>query len=223
MSKPKLLDLCCGVGGASRGYQQAGFDVTGVDIHAQPDYVGDEFIQADVMRVLDNTRFLRQFDYIHASFPCQRFTSLARGTNRNIESFSDLITPGRYKLDAARVPYILENVTSAPIRADLQLCGLEFDLPLYRHRNFEFSSYPWFVPTIEHISHKGHRVQGWRHGKKYDGDIFAVYGQGGGKGTLQEWQDAMQISWTGNRKSLAEAIPPAYTKFIGASIMARFA
>jgi DNA (cytosine-5)-methyltransferase 1 len=35
MNKPKLLDLYCGAGGASKGYQRAGFYVVGVDINPQ--------------------------------------------------------------------------------------------------------------------------------------------------------------------------------------------
>jgi len=49
MAKPRLLDLFCGAGGASKGYQRAGFYVVGVDIKQQPHYCGDEFHQADAL------------------------------------------------------------------------------------------------------------------------------------------------------------------------------
>ncbi|MGV9482005.1 DNA methylase, partial [Gordonia aichiensis] len=70
-----------------------------------------------------------------------------------------------------------------------------------------------------HKSHRG-RVRGWRHGKYHDGPYVAVYGDGGGKGSIDEWQAAMGIDWTDNREEIAEAIPPAYTEFIGRQIMA---
>jgi hypothetical protein len=54
-----------------------------------------------------------------------------------------------------------------------------------------------------------------RHGLWFEGPYFAVYGNGGGKGTVAQWQDAMDIHWTSVRKSIAEAIPPAYTEWIG--------
>lgn len=97
------------------------------------------------------------------------------------------------------------------------LCGLTFGLKVFRHRKFELGR--WQSDPVKHESHRGHRVSGWRHGKKYDGDMVAVYGEGGGKGTVEQWQDAMGINWTSSRKELSEAIPPAYTEYVGTQLL----
>jgi hypothetical protein len=45
--RPRMLDLFCGAGGATKGYQRSGLYVVGVDVKPQPNYCGDEFHQAD--------------------------------------------------------------------------------------------------------------------------------------------------------------------------------
>jgi C-5 cytosine-specific DNA methylase len=202
----RVLDLFCGVGGASKGYADAGFEVVGVDINPQPDYPY-EFIQADAL----HTRSLfGRFDVIRASPPCQRDAAITRGTNQHLRhTYPDLIGPVRALLEASGKPYEIENPAARP---DVVLCGEMFGLKVIRHRNFELGG--WKAEQPEHIKHRG-RVAGMRHGEWFQGPYFAVYGNGGGKGTVPQWQDAMGIDWTDNRKSIAEAIPPAYTKYIG--------
>jgi DNA (cytosine-5)-methyltransferase 1 len=114
----------------------------------------------------------------------------------------------------------MENVQGSQLRRDLVLCGLSFELRVFRHRVFELSDVT--VPQPAHPTHRGHRVAGWRHSRYYAGDMVAVYGDGGGKGTLTDWQEAMGIDWMTNRLDLAEAIPPAYTAYIGRQILADY-
>lgn len=215
----RLLDLYCGAGGATRGYQLAGFHVTGVDIDPQPDYCGDEFIQADVVDVLADPEFMDRFIAYHASPPCQAHSALTKGNRRRgwQDEHVDLIPATRHGLAATGRPWVIENVQGAPIRRDLTLCGLSFGLKVFRHRYFEVSGFA--LPRPPHPSHAGHRVAGWRHGVRYDGDMVAVYGDGGGKGSLADWQAAMGIDWIGDKATLAEAIPPAYTRYIGEHLM----
>lgn len=210
----KVLDLFCGVGGATRGYQLAGFHVTGVDIAPQPDYCGDEFVQGDALDFIAAN--WREFDVIHASPPCQASTALTKGTNRGRE-YVQLIPETRRLLRAPGLPTVLENVQGSDLRRDMTLCGEMFGLDVIRHRYFELNGFG-FVP-LAHKPHRG-RVRGWRHGTYHDGPYVAVYGEGGGKGTVAEWQAAMGIDWTEDRKSIAEAIPPAYSRFIGEQLMA---
>ena len=131
--KPRLLDLFCGAGGAARGYQLAGFHVTGVDIAPQPRYAGDEFVQADAM-----TWPLDGYDSIHASPPCQAYANVTawRGLR---DDHPDLVAATRVRLEAAGVPWVIENVPEAPVRRDLLLCGSQFGLRVRRHRAFETS------------------------------------------------------------------------------------
>lgn len=234
--RPILLDLYSCAGGAAVGYHRAGFRVIGIDIEPQPNYPF-EFYQGDAIEVLqevvDQEGFFDDFGplldrkagtrspvaAVHTSPPCQFSTALTKGTNQNNgKTYVNLIPPTRELLAQLppEIPTVIENVNGAALRRDLTLCGEMFDLGVLRHRHFE-TNFPIAQP--EHIPHRG-RVRGWRHGEYFDGPYLAVYGEGGGKGTVREWQDAMGIQHTHVRKEIAEAIPPAYSKYIGEQIMA---
>ncbi len=207
----RVLELFCGVGGSGHGYAEVGAEVVGVDVNPQPDYLYD-FIQADA---LEATRFTFQgFDLIHASPPCQFGAAISKGTNQRLRSsYPNLYPATKAMLERSGVPYVIENPDA---RADMVLCGEMFGLRVQRHRRFELGN--WSAKAPAHVPHKGLTL-GMRHGKlvteENGGYYYAVYGNGGYKGTVAQWQDAMGIHWTENRKSIAEAIPPAYTEYIG--------
>lgn len=212
--KPVLLDLFCGVGGAARGYQQAGFRVIGVDIVDQPDYCGDDFINADVMKWGDAWGVTYpQVSAIHASPPCPGEGYLSKGTDKTLaKKHPRLIGPTREMLESSGLPYVIENVGGSDVRGDIVLCGEMFGLGVLMHRKFEFGR--WEMDQPEHRKHRGY-VRGWRHGVYHDGPYVAAYGKGGGKATVPEMRKAKGIDWTEDHLSLRDAIPPAYTKFIG--------
>lgn len=210
MSRPVLLDLFCCAGGAAMGYYRAGFDVVGVDIDPQPNYPF-EFHQGDALDFV--AEHWRDFDAIHASPPCQGYTALAAVHGND---WPKLIPETRRLLNATGLPWVIENVQGAPVRRDLTLCGEMFGLGVIRHRYFELGR--WTTTPPAHKPHRG-RVRGWRHGTYYDGPYLAVHGDGGGKGTVAEWQQAMGIDWTDVRREIAEAIPPAYTEHIGHQLL----
>jgi hypothetical protein len=210
--KPRVLDLFCGAGGAGMGYHRAGFEVVGVDLNPQPNYPF-EFHQGNALEWI--IRYGSEFDLRHASPPCQASTALTRGTNKG-RVYPQLIPATRELLKLTGLPYVIENVQGADVRRDLTLCGEMFGLEVIRHRYFEIDGFTAHAP--KHVPHRG-RVAGWRHGHHFDGPYFAVYGDGGGKGTVAEWQRAMGIDWTDKRLELAEAIPPAYTQHIGAQLL----
>ena len=137
----KALDLFCKAGGASKGLADAGFDVTGVDIEPQKRYPY-EFIQADVITLtLD---FLQSFDFIWASPPCQRYSTMTKRWGKQ-NDHPDLVEPTRRLLKESGVPFVIENVVGAPLIDPVTLCGSMFNLQtkfgsqLRRHRLFEAS------------------------------------------------------------------------------------
>lgn len=233
MNRPKMLDLFSCAGGAGMGYHRAGFDVYAVDIEPQPNNPFP-FHQGDALEVLrlliegkgvrfkmtdrhvwDSAVFyLRDFAAVHASPPCQGYTALAAVHGND---WPMLIPETRELLDAAGLPYVIENVQGSPVRRDLVLCGEMFRLGVIRHRYFELGGWTGTAPA--HVKHRG-RVRGWRHGAYFDGPYLAVHGEGGGKGSVAEWQVAMGIDWTDVRREIAEAVPPAYSQHIGAQLLA---
>lgn len=196
------------------GYHRAGFDVTGVDIAPMPRYPFT-FIQADALEYV--AEHGREYDVIHASPPCQAFTALK--TTWNAKSHVDLLTPTREALARLSVPWIIENVPGAPIRHHIVLCGTMFglgirDAELRRHRWFETRPpFPVLVPPCAH----GQRpvtigVYG-QHGRDRRRTVDTFF-------SVADGRIAMGIDWmTGDE--LSQAIPPAYTEFIGNLILSQ--
>lgn len=200
MSRPRLLDLYCCAGGAARGYHDAGFDVTGVDVTPQPHYPY-AFVQADALQVLAAPAFLAGFDAIHASPPCQ-FRSRATAWRGSREDHPDLLTPTLAALSGLSIPWIVENVPEAcpPLRPDYLLCGTQLGLKVRRHRAFmrgNWDAYElmpgcqcYLNPDLLAFEHKGERA-------------FA---------------DAMGCTWM-SAKEGRQAVPPAMTEHIGRQLI----
>jgi hypothetical protein len=188
--RPRLLDLFCGAGGAAMGYHRAGFDVVGVDINPQPHYPF-EFHQADAL-----TYPLDGFDAIHTSPPCQAYANVTRWTGCQ-SGHPDLVPVMLARLRGQNAPWIVENVPGAPIRPDFILCGSMFGLRVQRHRWFQTSwSAYGLIPTCDHrgllpFMHKGEHA----------------------------YTNAMDCGWMSNMEG-RQAVPPAYTEFIGEHLLA---
>lgn len=202
--KPKLLDLFCGAGGASMGYHRAGFEVEGVDIKPQPHYPF-KFYEADALELP-----LEGYDAYHASPPCQLW---AGGYNKYRKDYSDCLTPIRTRLELTHKAWVIENVPKSPMRADFIITGDMVGLPqIKRERWFETN---WWNNIAVII--KQERVY----------PTISITGTGTPTGTykafgralkLKEFQDAMSIRWM-SRDEMSEAIPPAYTEYIGKYLM----
>src|SRR5665213_897898 len=212
--KFRLLDLFCCAGGAGVGYSRAGFDVVGVDLNPQPRYPFP-FVQADALTL--DTAFVASFDAIHASPPCQSYSDLAK-RNGNADAWPRLVEPVRAMLVKSGLPYAIENVDGAPLRDAVVLCGTMFKgLRVIRHRLFEAS---FLIMTPPHGMHpKVHTFDKRKshYGKTDDMRDF-VQVTGGGNCTIAAARDAMGIDWM-TKNELNEAIPPAYTQFIGEQLL----
>lgn len=207
----RLLDLFCGAGGCSVGYSRAGFDVVGVDISPQPHYPY-RLYQADALDFLAAHGY--EFDVIHASPPCQEFSPTK--ALPNVGNYPDLIEPVRNLLLATGKPYVIENVPAAPLHNPLLLCGSMFGLALRRHRIFESRPPIWFPPGPCQCSHLyTNSARGYSAFKNGATAITVV----GNNYPLVDGLEAMGIDWMTNRDELSEAIPPAYTEFIGRRLL----
>lgn len=214
-TKPRLLDLFCCAGGAGMGYHRAGFEVVGVDIDPQPRYPF-AFIQADVTKL--DQRFLKFFDAIHASPPCQRYSDLAK-RNGNAEDHPDLVDPVRDMLIASGRPYIIENVEGAPLRDAVMLCGTMFPgLRVLRHRLFESNIELTTPPHGKHPLVFTHDKRKGHYGKLNEMVDF-VQVTGGGNCSKAAASDAMAIDWM-TKEEMNEAIPPAFTQHLGEQLYA---
>ena len=184
---------------------------------------------------------------IHASPPCQRYSTMTKKWGRS-KNHPDLIEPVRETLLEIDVPYVIENVEGAPLVNPVMLCGSMFGLNagshykcgcgykfaydlgkygcpncegenigilyykygLRRHRLFE-ASFGYIFPPMS-CNHQGQALSVYGHpggSSKRDGLTFAQF---------EEWKEGMGIDWM-DVKELSEAIPPAYTEYIGKYLM----
>lgn len=207
MSRPRLLDLFCCAGGASKGYHDAGFEVIGVDLSPQPNYPF-AFVQADAIAYA--YRWGHLFDVIAASPPCQGYSRMSNCRPGLADSYPRLVEPVREMLTDLGKPYVIENVPGAPLKDPITLCGAMFGKPIYRHRLFE-SNIPITAPT-----HPAHTVRASKAGHWKPGTYISVSGN---CAPVAMARAAMEIDWT-TREELGEAIPPYFTRHIGRQLMA---
>lgn len=217
----RLLDLYCGAGGAAVGYHRAGYtEILGVDVEPQPRYPFP-LLQTDALTFLAHLKDGRAWDLIHASPPCQAYSTLKNANRRRGREYPDHVAAVRAQLRSLGRPWVIENVPGAPLIDAILLCGLTFGLKVFRHRLFECSE---FLLQPPHLTH-GHRVigaDGW----------CCVVGNGGNidrkrragpipkdHRRLGAWQAAMGIDWM-NRYEITQAVPPAYTEWLGQQLLA---
>ena len=222
----RVLDFFCKAGGCTRGYQQAGYEVVGVDIEPQPRYVGEEFYQEDALFVLDTLcaglpwhgYTLADFLFIHASPPCQAYSAATFTSRSTGFVYPDLLPVTRSLLIATGLPWVIENVIGAPVQSGVILCGSMFGLQVRRHRHFE-TSHMLFTPGPCRHDKNFYTIFGESVMRQKSNPVYT--GKGCGVASKIETRfshdiglQAMGIDWM-TPKELSQAIPPAYTKWIG--------
>lgn len=220
----RLLDLfCCeGIGGS--GYAAAGFDVTGVDIDA-------DALSRNPFRTFlaDALKFVAEhgteYDAIHASPPCQAHTTMSnkhRGKGTKADEWPDLIAPTRAALIATGRPWVLENVAGArrqmlnPVTLHGGMFGLQVDRPRLFDSNILILKPPDAPRAVDPIGVYGNAPDGRRLFTRADGsNQYAAK-------SLEQARALMDAPWASWR-GCAEAIPPAYTEFIGNQLIEHLA
>jgi DNA (cytosine-5)-methyltransferase 1 len=211
----RLFDAYCGAGMASDGYLAAGFDeVVGLDVNSQPDYPY-EFLKGDALEMLSNRKFLRGFDAIHVSPPCQAHTRAKhlRDAQGGVSKYVDLLTPTLALLRAQKVPWIAENVPGSPGMEGAAIeCGSHYGLGVRRHRLFLSDKIPLVSSGCDH------KAQGRPWG------VYFVMGdnipQGGRTAlNLEHGLEVMGVDRYIPWDSLKEGFPPAYTKHVGEQVL----
>jgi DNA (cytosine-5)-methyltransferase 1 len=206
----KLLDLYCCQGSAGYGYEQAGFKVTGVDLHPQPLHPGN-FIQSDAIDYL--LQHGHEYDFIHASPPCQEYSMSSMQFRLLGKKYPNLIEATRAALIKTGKPYVIENVPGSPLINPVELCGTMFNLPTYRHRLFEAN---WKLNQPPHPVHIAKSAKMGRPIKP--GEFIQYVGHFSG---VQYVRDFTGCQWM-NQYGLAQSIPPQYTKYIGEQFLKTF-
>lgn len=215
MTRPRLLDLFSGAGGAAMGYHRAGFDVVGVDLAPMPNYPFP-FIQADALQA--GAAIGHMFDAVHASPPCQAYSTITAEHAKT--RHPQLIGPTRALLEALGVPYVIENVEGARHHLDhpVRLCGSSFGLRVRRHRYFQVS-FPVLTPPCDH---RGQGVPVGVYGDHPDKRPYLRPETGTSRAvkaiSLDDARAAMGIDWMPWRE-LAESIPPAFTEYLGGLLL----
>jgi len=200
------------------GYSLAGFaDITGVDIAPQPSYPF-EFVQAEALEFL--AAHGHEYDIIHASPPCQAYSRIRGLVEARLgpREYPDLIAATRNLLMASGAIYVIENVPGAPLINPIMLCGTMFGLRVFRHRLFEIGPNIFMLAPPHQRHPRGSTTNAYR------GQSAFAHGAthicvAGANFSVADAKVAMGIDWMKTRREISQAIPPAYTKWIGEQLI----
>ena len=226
MNKPRLLDLYCCAGGCSMGYTRAGFEVYGVDISHSYHYpftsICLDAITAMKLLLRGNelefnngeTYLLKDFSAFHASPPCQAYSIAMSPLLGHKKEHPDLIAPTRALLERTGKPFVIENVPKSPLYGYIKLNGTMFGLHTKKERWFELHHFEIMMLPAKLLNTygmvKNGELTGLMQHSQYPKEVRA---------NKENLAAAYGIDWTMTRHELRQAIPPAYTEFIGSFLM----
>lgn len=197
------------------GYHRAGFEVVGVDINPQPHYPF-EFHQADAL-----TYPLEGFDVIHASPPCQEYSSLRFMKTRQ---YAAILAETRQRLIDSGLRWVMENVANAPMHQGVLICGTALGLNVRRHRLFDCSHLIYGPGMCRHgpdnINVYGHGA--WNYQPRADNSKYCHWTRSNAHQSplpIATARQAFECEWM-TQAELAECVPPAYTEWIGRQVLA---
>lgn len=209
-SRPRLLDLFCCEGGAAMGYHRAGFEVVGVDLN--PKFAKRypfEFHAGDALEFFAD--HWHEFDAWHASPPCQAHTRAQKlQGNEHLDFIPQTRAAFRRASYLVQTPWVIENVPGAPLNNPTVLCGSMFGIETYRHRLFETN---FILSSPKHPEHVAKNTKMGR--PPVAGEFMHIVGNFSG---VDKAREIMAMPWA-SQNGLREAIPPAYTEYIGKQIL----
>ncbi len=204
----RALDLFCCAGGASDGLARAGFEMAGIDVESQPEYL-HPFSCADVTCLGRAPFAWHKYALIWASPPCQAFTAYKRRPG-HVAPALNLIPQTRAMLREAGVPYIIENVPGAPLENPITLCGSMFGLDVQRHRIFE-CSFPVVAPACRHDvwtpRYPGATNRAKNSRKTVEVGVYRI--------AIETQRKAMGVDRPVSLGKLSQMVPPAYAEWLG--------
>jgi DNA (cytosine-5)-methyltransferase 1 len=131
-----------------------------------------------------------------------------------LKTYPDLIPSLRSLLITIDKPYVIENVMGAPLFYPIRLNGLMFGLRVLRDRLFETS--PWMLAPGLPKRPPGRLTADLGEYDRGQYGFVGIYGRGFNK---EAGAQAMGIDWM-TKAELTQAIPPAYTEWIGEQLLA---
>lgn len=211
MTRPVLLDLFCCAGLAAEGYHRAGWDIVGVDCRPQRHYPFEYHVD-DALGFA--SKYGRHFAAVHASPPCQAYS--CAGTVRSRKP--DLLNLCESWLARLDCPAILENVPPAPFTwPTVTLCGSVFGLAVLRHRKFGLHRWHVVPPPC---CHRGYATEGDYLTVTTHATTCRLARRAGVRADVATACRAMGTQRLLPLADLGEGVPPAYTAWLGANLLA---